>query len=197
MSSIGAKTFFFYEGDNPPNKVVISEPEYFLHPDVTLPRNGITFLYGNRGPGNLIGSATRYAAQNDLGIGLVEVSVDVGEWNPNKARLDSFSHCNVLNLPARASKEVMDDVNQRWTGWLRDEGLMPEKFPRASSNHMHLLDKLSVEAPYNQINAIVYDAMTTFGLARFVTVYNLEAIDRDSLLVIPRNLTEVEFSTPK
>ncbi|KXS55089.1 MAG: hypothetical protein AWU57_513 [Marinobacter sp. T13-3] len=193
MSTIGAKTFFFYEGDNPPGEVVISRPDYFLSPDVTLPESGLTLLYGHRGPGNLIGSATRYAAQNDMGIGLVEVRVDVGEWNPNKARFEGFDQCRVLNLPARASKEVMDDVNEKWNTWLKEEGHGPGKFPRSPSRHMHLLDRLMREAPYNKLNAVVYDAKTTFGLARFVTIFNEHALDSSSVMVVPRNMSRVSF----
>lgn len=193
MSSIGVKSFFFFEGDNPPEKLILSNPHYFEHPDLRLPKNGITMLYGHRGPGNLIGAAARYASENNKGIGLIEVRVEVGEWNPDKARLDGFEDCRVLNLPARASKEVMDDVNKKWDTWLSLDGEPVGKFPRAPSLRMDFLDKLVKEKPYSHLNAIVYDAMTTFGLARFVTIYNLEAIDRDSLMVIPRNLTEVEF----
>jgi len=196
VSTIGAKSFFFFEGDNPPEQITLSEPAYFQHPELTLPKNGITLLYGHRGPGNLIGAAARYAAEQEKGIGLVEVRIDIGEWNPDKARLDGFSKCRVLNLPARASKEVMDDVNTKWNKWLTLEGKPTEKFPRSPSMNMHLLDKLIDETPYNELNAIVYDAMTTFGLARFVTVYNLDAIDRDSLLMIPRNLTRVDLAAP-
>ncbi|MDY6930234.1 MAG: hypothetical protein SWN10_24615 [Pseudomonadota bacterium] len=196
MSTIGAKSFFFFEGDNPPDHYTIAEPEYFQHKDLQFPRKGITLLYGHRGPGNLIGAAARYASEHGKGIGLIEARVDVGEWNPDKARLDGFSGCRVLNLPARASKEVMDDVNEKWNRWLTLEGKPTERFPRSPSMNMHLLDKLIEEEPYNELNAIVYDGMTTFGLARFVTVYNLEAIDRDSLLVIPRNLTKVDFELP-
>jgi len=196
VSSIGAKSFFFFEGKNPPKQLTLSNPNYFQHANLRLPRKGITFLYGNRGPGNLIGAAVRHANDKGLGIGLVEVRVNVGEWSPDKARLEAFSHCHVLNLPARASKEVMDDVNKKWNTWLSLDGAPVEKFPRQPSLRMDLLDKLVEQEPYCELNAIVFDAMTIFGLARFVTVYNMDAIDYDSMVVMPRDLTKVNFTVP-
>jgi hypothetical protein len=196
VSSIGAKSFYFYEGKKPPSHLTLSEPNYFQHENLHLPKKGLTMLYGNRGPGNLIGAAVRHAAENEIGIGLVEAKVNIGEWSPDKARLDGFSRCRVLNLPARASKEVMDDVNKRWNTWLALEGLPPEKFPRKPSLRMDFLDKLVEQEPYSQLNAIVFDAMSIFGLARFVTIYNMDAIDYDSIVVIPRNLTKVDFEIP-
>lgn len=197
LSTIGAKGFFFFEGDNPPEELTLTDPEFFPHPELRFPRKGVTLLYGHRGPGNLYGAAARYAAENGKGMGLLEVRVEVGEWSPDKARLSSFDHCRILNLPARASKEVMDDVNWRWNIWLSLDGAPTEKFPRSPSLRMDLLDRLIEEEPYHQLNAVVYDAMTAFGLARFVTIFNLEAIDYDSLLVIPRGMTKVRFGLPQ
>ncbi|WP_291831824.1 hypothetical protein [Marinobacter sp.] len=160
-----------------------------------LPRKGITLLYGNKGPGSLIGAAVRESASTGLGVCFADIKVDIGEWDSNKHKLSTFKSCRFLNLPLRANREVLDDVNQRWNQWLDREGAPREDFPRKPSNRMDLLDRLVEQEPYRELNAIAYDAVTRFGIAKFVTVFNLEAILADQVTVIPPQ-TNLRFRLP-
>lgn len=195
MSVIGAKTFFFYEGDAQPETHVISEPDYFQLPDFRLPRKGITLLYGHKGPGSLIGAAVRKSADSGLGVCFADIKIEIGEWDANKHKLANFSKCRFLNLPQRANREVLDDINQYWNRWLDLEAAPHEDFPRKPSLRMDLLDKLMEQPPYTELNAIAYDVSTRFGIAKFVTVYNLEAIRKDETVVIPPG-TQIKFRRP-
>lgn len=195
MSAIGTKTFFFYEGEQQPAEYTICQPDYFQGPDFQLPRKGITLLYGNKGPGSLIGAAVRESASTGLGVCFADIKVDIGDWDSNKQKLSTFNACRFLNLPLRANREVLDDVNRLWNQWLDAECAPREDFPRKPSNRMDLLDKLVERAPYRELTAIAYDAVTRFGTAKFVTIYNLDAILDDQITVIPPQTT-LRFSLP-
>lgn len=195
MSAIGTKTFFFFEGEQQPEEYTVSKPDYFQGADFQLPRKGITLLYGNKGPGSLIGAAVRESASSGLGVCFADIKVDIGEWDSNKHKLSTFSSCRFLNLPLRANREVLDDVNRHWNQWLDNECAPREDFPRKPSNRMDLLDKLIEQKPYRELNAIAYDAVTRFGTAKFVTIYNLDAILTDQITVIPPQ-TSLQFSLP-
>lgn len=60
---------------------------------------------------------------------------------------------------------------------------------------MDLLDRLIELEPYRHLNAIAYDAQTRFGLAKFVTVFNLNAILYDEISVIPPH-TQLNIKLP-
>lgn len=196
MSVIGAKTFFFYEGERPPSKHTLKLPDYFQGADVILPRRGVTLLYGNKGPGSLIGAAVRRSASNDIGVCFADVKVDIGNWDANKQNLDNFENCRFLNLPLRANKEILDDINRHWNRWLDQECEPQEAFPRKPSKRMDLLDKLMCLEPYKHLNAVAYDVSTQFGIAKFVTVYKMEAIMQDEINVIPPQ-TKLFFECPR
>ena len=122
MSVIGAKTFFFFEGDSQPDTHIICRPDYFQQDGFRLPASGVTLLYGHKGPGSLIGAAVRQSASSGAGVCFADVKIDIGEWDANKQKLDNFGHCRFLNLPQRANREVLDDINQHWNRWLEEEG---------------------------------------------------------------------------
>ena len=195
MSVIGAKTFFFFEGDSQPDTHIICRPDYFQQDGFRLPASGVTLLYGHKGPGSLIGAAVRQSASSGAGVCFADVKIDIGEWDANKQKLDNFGHCRFLNLPQRANREVLDDINQHWNRWLDEEGAPNEDFPRKASNRMDLLDKLVALPPYSELNAIAYDVQTRFGAAKFLTVFNMDAIRTDETTVIPPG-TNVMFQTP-
>ncbi|WP_432210152.1 hypothetical protein [Marinobacter alkaliphilus] len=195
MSAIGTKTFFFYEGEQQPAEYTICQPDYFQGSDFQLPRKGITLLYGNKGPGSLIGAAVRESASTGLGVCFADIKVDIGDWDSNKQKLSTFNACRFLNLPLRANREVLDDVNRLWNQWLDAECAPREDFPRKPSNRMDLLDKLVELDPYRELTAIAYDAVTRFGTAKFVTIYNLDAILDDQITVIPPQ-TRLRFALP-
>jgi hypothetical protein len=196
VSVIGAKTFFFFEGESQPSDIVISQPDYFQKPDLVLPKSGITLLYGHKGPGSLIGAAIRRSASENVGVCFADVKIDIGDWDANKQTLEGFDRCRFLNLPTRANKEILDDINQHWNRWLDEECLERESFPRKPSANMHLLDRLIKEEPYSRLNAIAFDAVTKFGISKFVTVFNLDAILQDEIMVIPPS-TRVSFVSPE
>lgn len=195
MSFIGTKTFFFYEGNTQPLEHTISTPDYFQPAGFRLPSKGITLLYGHKGPGSLIGAAVRKSAHSGVGVCFADIKVDIGQWDPNKQRLDNFSNCRFLNLPQRANREILDDIHHHWNTWLAQEGSPPDDFPRKPSLRMDLLDRLVELPPYTELNAIAYDASTRFGIAKFVTVYNINAIARDEIVVIPPG-TRLSFMRP-
>jgi len=195
VSVIGAKTFFFYEGERQPSEFTVCDPGYFQNTHLRLPQKGITLLYGNKGPGSLIGAAVRKSASTGQGLCFADIKIDIGTWNGNKQRLDDFEFCRFLNLPVRANREVLDDINTHWNSWLDQECEPTEAFPRKPSNRMDLLDRLIELEPYKHLNAIAYDVVTQFGIAKFVTVFNLQAIVHDEVNVIPPQ-TKIEFRTP-
>lgn len=195
MSVIGAKTFFFFEGQTQPSEYVVCQPDYFQKSDISLPRSGVTLLYGHKGPGSLVGAAIRKSASENLGVCFADIKIYIGEWDANKQSLGNFHHCRFLNLPSRANKEVLDDINQYWNRWLEEECLAPESFPRKPSSNMHLLDRLIQTEPYSNLNAIAYDVVTRFGISKFVTVFNLESIAHDEVHVIPPS-TRIKFVKP-
>ncbi|MEQ9547825.1 MAG: hypothetical protein RIK85_17640 [Marinobacter sp.] len=195
MSVIGAKTFFFFEGDAQPSDYTVRQPDYFQKPDLVLPRSGVTLLYGHKGPGSLVGAAIRKSATENLGVCFADVKIEIGEWDPGKQSLDNFEYCRFLNLPSRANKEVLDDINRRWNSWLDQQCLEHESFPRKPSPNMHFLDNLIQTEPYSHLNAIAYDAVTRFGISKFVTVFNLDAILKDEVTVIPPS-TRISFVKP-
>lgn len=197
QSSIGAYTFFLYDGPLPPDSVEIVEPQLYQPDDMTLPRKGLTVMYGYRGASNVLRRAMRDAVAKNVFLAQVSFKVLVGQWNPYKQNLESLGTCRFLNLPSRASAELMDDVKERWNRWLAEEGKPAEKFPRAPSKNMHLLDRLVQESPYDQLTAIAYDVRTTAGVARYMTVYDLDAIEPDSVAVVPAKTTKVTFRAPE
>ncbi|MFB2350907.1 hypothetical protein, partial [Priestia megaterium] len=126
-------------------------------------------------------------------LAVVNFKVNVGRWNPNKQRFSDLETSRFLNLPSRSSAEIMDDVNKRWNDWLALEGKPSEHFPRAPSNNMHLLDKLVEVYPYNQVVAVAYDVVTRVGAAKFLTIYDMDAVDLSSVVVGPGVEAEVVF----
>lgn len=195
MSAIGAKTFFFFEGNTQPREHTVRHPDYFQTSLFKLPQNGVTLLYGHKGPGSLIGAAVRKSAELDKGVCFVDVKINIGEWNTNKQQLDNFDNFRFLNLPLRANRAILDDINRHWNYFLDQEGAPHETFPRKPSQRMDLLDKLMALPPYNALNAIAYDVVTKFGVTKFVTVYKPEAIRKSQTTVIPPG-TDIHFATP-
>jgi hypothetical protein len=196
MSQISAKGFFLTKGGVVPTHHVIQYPDYFQKAHVGLPKKGITMTYGHRGPGNINRAALRKAKEEDLFLSFLDVKVDVGELKPNKQNFETLSTCRFLNLPMRASAEVMTDINQKWNEWLAIEGEPESQFPRRPNHRMDFLDKLVEHAPYNQLTAIAYDVETEVGYAKFMTIFDLSAIKKDTISVIPGGVTEIEFKLP-
>ena len=141
-------------------------------------------MYGHRGSSNVL-RASMLEVSTKGALAIVSFKVNVGRWNPNKQRLEDLETSYFINLPSRASSELMNDVNEKWNAWLAEEGKAPEKFPRAPSNNMHLLDRLIEIEPYNKAVAIAYDVITTVGVAKFMTIFDSSAIDPESVVVGP------------
>lgn len=197
VSQISAKAFFLTANGVRPDHHVVQFPDYFQKPNVRFPKKGITVTYGHKGPGNINRAALRKAQDEGLYLSFLDFKVDVGTWNPNKQNLESIQDCLFLNLPVRASAPLMDDINAKWNAWLAEEGEPESRFPRRMSHRMDLLDRLIDCEPYNHLNAIAYDVETEFGVAKFLTIFNLDAIDRESISVIPGNVTTIEFRLPE
>ena len=179
-------------GATPPKEIVVGEADYYCKPELTLPQQGLTVMYGHRGAASVVSSMVR-EAKGGSRVALVEFRVSIGQWNPNKQKLADFESSRFLNLPSRASAPVLDDINRHWNEWLALEGKPEERFPRRPSMNMHLLDKLVELEPYNHLTAIAYEVVTEVGIARFMTIFDVEAIDLDSVVVGPDIEAEVVF----
>lgn len=190
-SFIGAVSVHRYP-DRVPDTVVVGDPDFYQEPALSLPRNGLTVLYGHRGSSNVLRASLMEVAEEGA-LAVVNFKVNVGRWNPNKQRFSDLETSRFLNLPSRSSAEIMDDVNKRWNDWLALEGKPSEHFPRAPSNNMHLLDKLVEVYPYNQVVAVAYDVVTRVGAAKFLTIYDMDAVDLSSVVVGPGVEAEVVF----
>lgn len=196
MSQITARGFFLSDPGVVPRHYTVSEPDFFQSPEVRLPRRGITVGYGSKGLSSVNRAAIRKAADENFYLSSFNFNLEIGQWNPKKLSLESISDCRFLNLPVRASAAVMDDINGHWNHWLALEGEPEERFPRRPSNRMDLLDRLIELPPYNQLTAIAYDIMTNHGIAKFLTIYNLDAIDHESIAVVPGGITKIDFKLP-
>jgi len=182
-SQIGAVSVLRFSGEVP-DPVVLGSPSFYQRDDLHLPTRGLTVMYGHRGSSNVLrASMLEVASSGSLAI--VSFKVNVGQWNPNKQKLEDLDNSFFINLPSRSSSELMNDVNQKWNAWLEEEGKPPEKFPRAPSNNMHLLDRLIETPPYNKAVAIAYDVITEVGAAKFMTIFEAAAIDEESIVVGP------------
>lgn len=190
-SYIGALSVHRFKG-KVPEQIVVGGADYYRRPTLSLPANGLTVLYGHRGAANVM-SASLQEVSGKGQIAIVEFKINVGRWNPNKQKFADFESSRFLNLPARSSAPVMDDIKRRWNHWLTLEGKPEENFPREPSENMHLLDKLMEVEPYNHLAAIAYEVVTEVGLAKFMTVYDVDAIDLDSVVVGPGIEAEVVF----
>ena len=182
-SQIGAVSVLRFPGDVP-DPVVLGDPDFYQSKELILPQSGLTVMYGHRGSSNVL-RASMLEVSDKGSLAVVSFKVNVGRWNPNKQRLDDLDSSFFINLPSRSSSELMNDVNEKWNAWLAEEGKPPEKFPRAPSNNMYLLDRLIEEEPYCNAVAIAYDVVTTVGVAKFMTIFDTSAIDVDSVVVGP------------
>ena len=182
-SQIGAISVLRYPGQVP-DPVVLGEPNFYQSPEMTLPENGLTVLYGHRGSSNVL-RASMLEVSNEGSLAIVSFKVNIGRWNPKKLKIEDLDECHFINLPSRASSDMMGDINKKWNAWLAEEGKPPEKFPRAPSENMHLLDRLVATPPYDQATAIAYDVKTSAGLAKFVTIFDPRAIVAESVVVGP------------
>lgn len=191
-SQIGAVCVLRYPGQVP-DPVVLNDPDFYQYSDLKLPENGLTVLYGDRGASGVMRQAMLDVDRSEGSLAIVRFKVNIGRWNPNKLRPSDLSDCFFVNLPSRSSSELINDVNEKWNTWLAEEGKPPERFPRAPSSNMHLLDRLIETPPYNRAVAIAYDVKTSAGMAKFLTIFDLDAIDTDSVVVGPGLDVGVEF----
>lgn len=177
FSSIGLKTFFEYSGLTPPRTVHLKQADFFLEgTGVQLPRTGHTFLYGYKTSRFVLGNAMARADSQNKEFCLVNAEARIGNWNPNKIRLDSVEEARFVNLPTRASRELLDDIQRKWEGLLKAHGLSPDAdhFPRKPSPHMHLLDELIQMPPYDKLTCLAYYVESTLGTINVVTVFRPE-----------------------
>jgi len=186
-STIGLKTYFEFPGRIPPERVTLSQADFFLEgTGVRLPDVGHTFLYGYKTSRFLLGSAISRAMDHNHEFCLVNAEARIGEWDPNKIRLETLPITRFVNLPGRANKGLLDDLREKWVGILQRHGLSPDDdgFPRKPSLNMHLLGELIKIPPYDQLTALAYHVPTTVGVANLVTVFdkhNLTLVDANTI----------------
>ena len=182
-SQIGAVSVLRYPGEVE-DPVVLGSPAFYQKPDLRLPEKGVTVMYGHRGSSNVL-RASMLEVSKSGSMAIVSFKINVGQWNPNKQKLEDLEYSFFINLPSRSSSELMNDVNRKWNAWLEEEGKPPEKFPKAPSNNMHLLDRLIETPPYDKAVAVAYDVITEVGAAKFMTIFDTTAIDEESVVVGP------------
>lgn len=193
-SAIGLKTFFEFEGRSPPKNVTIKDTDFFLEgTGVRIPKTGITFLYGFKGAQLLLGNAIQRAGRNSAELCLVNGQAFVGTYTVEKQDLSRFGDFRFLNLPNQVNSATKKDLRKRWQALL-DKYSLTDDFPRRSSPHMHLLDELVRQEPYDKLTAIAYEVETSIGAAQFVTVFKIEDIHNvEANSIYPVN---VELSLP-
>jgi hypothetical protein len=175
-SAIGLKTFFEFEGRTPPRKVTIKSPDFFLDgTGASLPKTGMTFLYGFKGSQKLLGNAIQRAMQRGAELCLVNGQAFVGTYTVEKQDLSRFGNFRFLNLPNQVNAATKKDLKARWRELL-DQYALDDDFPRRPSPHMHLLDELVRQEPYDKLTAIAYEMETSVGVAQFVTVFKIDDI---------------------
>lgn len=190
-SQIGAVSVHRFHGEVP-DPLILGEPDFFQKPELKLPQRGVTVMYGHRGSANVLRAAMKQMTDEDS-LAIVSFKVGIGKWNPNKLKLSDLHESRFLNLPSRSSAQLMDDIKERWNEWLTKDGLPVENFPRQPSNYMHYLDRLVELDEYKDVVAIAYDVHTTVGIAKFMTIFDTDAIDVESVVVGPGLDVEVQI----
>ncbi|TBW57474.1 hypothetical protein EZI54_07385 [Marinobacter halodurans] len=175
-SLVALKTFFTYKGQRPPEEVVISQADFSLDSNTTLPTCGQTLLYGTRRTQGVLGRALMQAHERDEELCIVDVKVNVGQWVNRKQSFDTFDLLHFLKVPDRAKQAVLDDIAEHWKRLLALRGLPQDDFPRKASPHMELLDELIKIEPYNKLNVIGFPIQTTTGWTQAAVVTNPDAI---------------------
>ena len=144
----------------------------------------------------------QYLVQNSVAGDLVyretHPRVEIGRDQRSKLTLGAAADQGFLPIPHRLRACAMDDINQRWNRYLAEEGKPGERFPRAMSTNMHLLEQLVQKSLYNQMVAISYQVMTVAGPTQLLTVFKLEALQPDPehpSRTMPRS--DVQLETPE
>lgn len=176
VSTVGLKTYFIYDEYRPPAHVTIEQADFLLAEGVTLPRSGQTFLYGTRGTQHVLGRVLVNAHDANLDACIVDVRVDVGRWINRKQDFDTLDELKFFKFPDRTRASLMDDLNQRWRLLLDRHGLPQDDFPRHGSDHMHLLDEIIQQPPYDQLHVIGFPLRTVVGWTQAALVVNPQAI---------------------
>jgi hypothetical protein len=129
---------------------------------------------------------------------LVNAEARIGSWNPNKIQLDSIAEARFVNLPTRANRELLDDIQRKWEGLLKKHGLSVEAdhFPRKPSPHMHLLDELIQIPPYDQLTCLAYYIGSTLGTINVVTVFRPEDLVEVDVNTFHQVEVEFDFGAP-
>ena len=169
-----------------------------LAPDVRLPAQGITMLYGTGRSGKLRQYLVQKSVAGDLVYRETHPRIEIGRDQRSKLTLEAAADQGFLPIPHRLRASTMDDINQRWNRYLTEEGKPSERFPRTMSTNMHLLDRLVQESPYDQMAAISYQVRTVAGPTQLLTVFKPEAVQPDPQhpnRTIPRS--GVQLETPK
>ena len=191
-SSIGLKTYFEFSGRAPAKHVDLGNADFFLtNTGITLPRLGPTFLYGFRGSQRVIGSAIQRARRRGMELCPVYAKAFVGTYTTQRQDAAGIASFRFLNVPTQIKASLKNDLRSRWEALLEQESLKDE-FPVKPSPHMHLLDDLVQQPPYDRLSAIAYPVETEVGLAQLVTVFDVEEIHNvEANSIFPVNLSLV------
>lgn len=158
----------------------VNQLDSYLAPGVSLPKSGITLLYGTKNCWRL----RQYLANESAEMGrLCRTSmyrVEVEPYPASQLTLMEATRSGFLNIPKRLRACTKDTIATRWNRLLADKGKPAENFPREISDNMQLLDELVCESPYNQLIAVSYEIRTIAGPAQVVTVFKPDAITFDS-----------------
>ena len=115
----------------------------------------------------------------------------VGTYTTQRQDAAGIASFRFLNVPTQIKASLKNDLRSRWEALLEQESLKDE-FPVKPSPHMHLLDDLVQQPPYDRLSAIAYPVETEVGLAQLVTVFDVEEIHNvEANSIFPVNLSLV------
>ena len=176
ISTTTLRTYFEIDGPTMPDRIRIDQADLMVPTHVTLPRCGQTFLYGTRNVQHIFGHIMNKTMERGHEICMVDVRVDIGHWVNRKQDFETLESLKFFKFPDRARASLMDDLSQRWKILQARHGLAQDNFPREPSPHMHLLDEIVKQPPYDQLNVIVYPLMTSIGWTQGATLLNPSAV---------------------
>jgi hypothetical protein len=181
MSKINLTTVVWFQAGKdgrPIGPTVTLEGVESRFPSVQFPKNGITFLYGHRNPGEAY--LLKKASEEGFAACIVQIPVDIGLWLRDKVGFASddpnkgIENTGFFAL-VRAKKEVMDAVMSVWT-----KNKLPriESFPKGGTRYAYLFDQVMQMEKFKHLKVISYTVNTLeAGEFQVATVFDLSAIE--------------------
>ena len=177
MSKINLTTVVWFQAGKdgrPIGPTVTLEGVESRFPSVQFPKNGITFLYGHRNPGEAY--LLKKASEENCSACIVQIPVEIGLWLRDKVGFETddpnkgIENTGFFAL-VRAKKEVMDAVRSVWKKNARE-------FPKHGTKYAYLFDQVMQLDKFKHLKVISYTVNTLeAGEFQVATVFDLSAIE--------------------